>query len=391
MRRLRVLQLLSLASVIGMLFLSSFTRASAQATPVFANPALVVDGGTVTLTTAAPSDGGTTTLQIIGPGNAGAFTTHTGTGTVTLTTPALPAGLYEVTVGYDVPPIPPTQNLFSFQVFEKNGLAPTALQGQYMMQLSGQAANVQSGLKAAAALASFTADGNGNITAGVLDLNTPAGVETGLPLTGNYQINAFGAGTINLVTSIGTLPVQLQSNPLFSTSLVQVVSGLSYAPAVSEYIESGTIASNAGGLVSTNGTLLQLQFPSNAFTGVSSPQISSTLNSSFPASVTGEQSGSDVALAGTVQFQLTTGGAVTSRGTLAGNGTSFSYAGLTGTYTQFDQTTGRATLTLTDPSQPSATAQQYAIYQLPSSTGFFFMTTNPRSSLGLLAGTAGTY
>ena len=366
------------------------TAATAQGAPVFATPALATDGETVTLLLKGGSGGGNT-LSISGPQGSVASTYSYGYNPVTLTTPPLSAGLYEVSYTYYTPSTPPRTSLYSLQVFQKGGLAPTALQGQYTLQIGGRAANVETGPAAVGALASFTADGNGNITAGVLDLNTPAGVETGLAVTGSYKINAYGSGTISLVTPVGILPIVVQGNPLFSASLVQVSSGLTNAPAVSEFLESGSIATNAGGLASASGTLLQIQRPMNPFYPYPpSPPITSTLNGTYPASVVGERDVNGAALAGALQFQLTTAGVVTSTGTLAGNGTTFSYAGLTGTYTQFDQTTGRATLTLRDPNQESSLVQEYAIYQLPTG-GFLFLTTNQRSEVGLLAGSAGSY
>lgn len=51
---------------------------------------------------------------------------------------------------------------------------------------------------------SFTADGNGNLTTGILDLNDSTGVSPNLSLTGSYSISADGRGSATFTTSQGT-------------------------------------------------------------------------------------------------------------------------------------------------------------------------------------------
>ncbi len=45
---------------------------------------------------------------------------------------------------------------------------------------------------------SFVSDGNGNITSGVLDSNSPSGLQQQIQLTGAYSIQANGLGTMTL-------------------------------------------------------------------------------------------------------------------------------------------------------------------------------------------------
>ena len=45
---------------------------------------------------------------------------------------------------------------------------------------------------------SFVADGKGNIASGVIDINSQSSLQTGLPLTGSYSINANGVGALSL-------------------------------------------------------------------------------------------------------------------------------------------------------------------------------------------------
>ena len=78
------------------------------------------------------------------------------------------------------------------------------LSGQYAMSLTGFDASGPVGI-----LASFTADGTGNITGGVEDINSSAsgGVQANVPITptgSSYSIGADHRGCLTLVTSVGT-------------------------------------------------------------------------------------------------------------------------------------------------------------------------------------------
>ena len=77
------------------------------------------------------------------------------------------------------------------------------LSGQYAMSLTGFDASGPVGM-----LASFTADGKGNITGGVEDINSsgPGGVQANVPITptgSSYSIGADHRGCLTLVTSLG--------------------------------------------------------------------------------------------------------------------------------------------------------------------------------------------
>ncbi len=364
--------------------------AFAQGPTVTVSPALVTDGGSVTLSTSVyPIYSVGFTISGLPAGTK--VTQQSGNGMASITASPVPAGLYEVTAYISGNNQPSELSFYSLQVFGKGGSAPAALQGQYAVQLSGQASNFESGPHAIAAAGSITADGKGNITAGILDLNTPAGVEAGVPVTGTYQFSAYGNGTINLATAQGTLQLAVQGIPLFGPTLVQIMTGLDYANPASTFLNQGVVATTAGGLASVTGTLLQTDYP-QANSGYSGgTPVLPMLNGTFPASLTGEQSSTNVALAGALQFQFTSSGTVTSRGTIAGDATTFDFSGLTGKYTQFDPTTGRTTFTLTNPTQPSAAPQSYAAYQVAGGNAFFFVSTSPRADVGLLAGKAGSY
>lgn len=70
-----------------------------------------------------------------------------------------------------------------------------SLRGGYGFSISGIAASA-----AAAGAGVFTADGNGNITAGQLTIDVN-GVSCHSTLTGTFSINADGSGTLTLVVN----------------------------------------------------------------------------------------------------------------------------------------------------------------------------------------------
>jgi len=73
------------------------------------------------------------------------------------------------------------------------------LNGSYAFLLKGGG----SGIGYNAAVGSFTADGNGNITGGLEDINRTTGVSTNLTLTGSYSVGADNRGCLTLTNSNG--------------------------------------------------------------------------------------------------------------------------------------------------------------------------------------------
>ncbi len=81
-------------------------------------------------------------------------------------------------------------------------VAPTnnsKLHGQYALLFKGFDAT---GVYEAAA--SFIADGKGNVTSGIEDINRTVGPKTGLAISGTYQVGADNRGTLTLRSSAGT-------------------------------------------------------------------------------------------------------------------------------------------------------------------------------------------
>ncbi len=140
--------------------------------------------------------------------------------TWSLTSGTLPAGLTFSTSGV-ISGTPTTQGsqTFTVQVSDSQTTPATAsasltltiagpsgrLTGNYVFSFSGyQNGNLvlQAG--------SFTSDGNGNISNGLMDSNSASGVHTKLPFSGTYSINSTNTGPMTLVIpALGTFNYQV--------------------------------------------------------------------------------------------------------------------------------------------------------------------------------------
>lgn len=72
-----------------------------------------------------------------------------------------------------------------------SGYSPSSLQGQFAFSVSGKIAS-----GAFFRAGSFTADGAGNLTGGLEDINEPSGVTPGLSFIGSYTITSDGRGAL---------------------------------------------------------------------------------------------------------------------------------------------------------------------------------------------------
>src|SRR5712692_25229 len=85
------------------------------------------------------------------------------------------------------------------------GFSNTSLKGQYAFAMSGSDLNGNF----LARVGSFTADGNGNITAAIEDVNDAGSFATVQFTGGNYSIQANGRGTLNLTTATSGLGLSI--------------------------------------------------------------------------------------------------------------------------------------------------------------------------------------
>jgi hypothetical protein len=82
------------------------------------------------------------------------------------------------------------------------GFSNASLNGTYAVLFT---ANNQFGFFGLAG--SFQADGNGNITTGIADINSGGGVFTNVAISGTYKIGADGRGTAALITSVNPITI----------------------------------------------------------------------------------------------------------------------------------------------------------------------------------------
>ena len=184
-----------------------------------------------------------------------------------------------------------------------NYMAPpvTLMSGRYVFGLNGY----QNGTPVVVA-GQIVADGQGNITFGVLDLNSAAGPMLDMPFTGTYSINGTGVGTmaLNVGGSLGTLNFHValtaqgqgqiiwddaDPNPRGSGILLQQTATAFYPPAgnyaigtlgsdyqQNRFASAGVLTFGTGGVVSggedmnDNGTLTTMETLSGQFLAVSS-------------------------------------------------------------------------------------------------------------------------
>jgi hypothetical protein len=85
----------------------------------------------------------------------------------------------------------------------------SVLNGKYAFSFTGSATSTGNSLLIAG---SFTADGSGNITTGVEDLNQIGiGISKGLVITGNYTIGSDGRGTLNFTSLSQTFKIVVET------------------------------------------------------------------------------------------------------------------------------------------------------------------------------------
>ena len=282
--------------------------------------------------------------------------------TWSITSGSLPTGLTLSTSGF-ISGTPTTQqtSTFTVQVGDSQTTPATAtatlslaingptfrLNGNYVFSVSGYSQGspvLQAG--------SFTSDGLGNITNGLMDSNSATGVHTKLPFTGTYSLDSTNTGPMTLVIpALGTFSYQLA------------------VPA------SGTIRLIQNGSAGDQGTGVIRKLATGAKFTVSSLAATWAFGS-FGA----DSALSRFASAGT--FQADSKGAWTSgvedtndHGSVA-NSVAF-----TGSFVAIDPLTGRGTATL---SVTNGTTTNYSFYPV-TATELIMLAIDPVSSSAPLA------
>ena len=118
---------------------------------------------------------------------------------------------------------PSSSSPVTVSVTQAGGPNGPALKGQYAFLFQGLTNQQVGNRLGTAGVGSFTADGNGSITSGVLDLNLPAKPSLDLPVTGTYTLANNGRGTITINSSLGTQVFEISVSGHVST--VETASG----------------------------------------------------------------------------------------------------------------------------------------------------------------------
>ena len=206
------------------------------------------------------------------------------------------------------------------------------LSGQYAFILSGYTAESSF----LAAVGSFTADGTGKITAGVVDSNG-AVVQSGAsidPTQSSYSVGSNHLGCATIVTSSGTFTTRL--------SVGGITSGVATAGRLVEW-DNATSAT----YLTAVGQILKQTVPANVPSGSYVYQLTGVYGSSsqYRTGVVGMITAEAGTSGGTVtggEYDVNVEGVIND-----GNGLSIPYSGNTGTYTAPDPTTGRFTVATT--------------------------------------------
>jgi hypothetical protein len=257
----------------------------------------------------------------------------------------------------DDPPSPATVTITATSSFDPTKSASAVLtvttrsnsgfSGKYGFLFNGfELSNV-----AVAIAGSFTADGNGRVTGGTLDMNRGTGVQT-VPITGGaYAFGADNRGRLSLVTPQETLffrfAMSAANPPSHNGRLICFQPG-----DLSRLTGSGVIKKQT-----------TAAFSMSAFNGDFAVSLSGELNSTNAVGAIG-------------RFHLDGLGAI-NQGAMDLNltGTSYSNAATTGTYTPIDPMTGRGSASL---SFPAPINQLNFTFYVVSPTEAFFVGAETR-------------
>lgn len=225
----------------------------------------------------------------------------------------------------------------------------SVLSGQYAFSLSGY-----SGTSFLAAIGSFTANGSGNITGGMVDSNGALGPQSAAVTTGgsSYSVGNDYRGCATIVTPFKTFYTRFALDPVSHTigNMEEWESGT--AP----FIGSGEILKQTIPSALTAGVWVYKQLGVYG-SGATRLGVVGTITASGSGTYTaGEYDSNDV-------------------------GVHHTYTGLSGTYGSVDQTTGRYTV-VTSLDGISANRAEYMV----SSSEFLELTTDPVSSFPVLIG-----
>lgn len=231
-----------------------------------------------------------------------------------------------------------------------------AAPGNNNAELSGQYAFLLQGFDATGPVAiagSFVADGRGNLTSGIEDINRTSGVTASLAFTGTYSVNADNRGTMTLASTQGA--------STFTFALGSIVTGVASLGHAIEFDATGT---NVAGIVKKQDTTA---FSLAAISGNFATGMSGAGSTSLPFALAGSFTANG--LGAISAGALDTKGA----GLVAAN-TAF-----TGTYTVAANGRGTSTLTV-------GTSVIHQAFYVISANELLMISTDPVSATNAIYG-----
>ena len=230
-------------------------------------------------------------------------------------------------------------------------------------ELTGQYAFLFQGFDAAGPVAiagSFSADGKGNLTGGIEDINRTAGVTASLAFTGTYSVNADNRGTMTLTSTLGT--------STFTFALGSIVTGAANLAHAIEFDASGT---NVTGVIKKQDPTA---FSLAAVSGNFATGMRGVGNAGMPFSLAGSFTADG--LGGISAGAVDTMGA----GLIASNNS------FTGTYTVAASSRGTSTLTVAPSTLTQVTSVINQAFYVISANELFMIGMDPLSATNAIYG-----
>jgi hypothetical protein len=177
----------------------------------------------ISYSTTLQFSGGTPPVTWAASGLPAGLSLNTSTGAITGSPTTAGTSSVSVTATDSATPTPQTATKSLSITVNASGVNDGELKGQYAFQLSGFDASGPVEI-----VGSFTADGTGNLTSGLEDINRTSGVLASQSFTGSYAIGADNRGTLAMGSST------------FQVAVGSIASGVSAKAHIVEFDATGT-------------------------------------------------------------------------------------------------------------------------------------------------------
>jgi hypothetical protein len=254
------------------------------------------------------------------------------------------------------------------------------LKGSYAFYFGGFSnGNASGAAYGADVIGSLTADGNGNITSGVVDGNNALGFQGQIPFTGNYSIGSDNRGTLAFSMSGGHTVTMAFAVGNIQGGIAQTLRFIEFDDSNASS-PTGVIGSGVGKL-QTSAAFAMATIKGNFVFGLQGESPCNTCGSG----------GAAISPYGPVDaagyFSADGNGNITAGGEDAG-AMSTTYSGITlaGSFTAPSATTGYGTITLTPTGTIYPAPPTHFVYYVVGSSEIFMMSSDSHATTTLLTG-----